>query len=180
MTEYEGYLAPLKKRFAAAAVLLLVVGTVCVSQHRSRLQLENTLESLNRARSGFAKVKAANENRRQVLTLMQSQFGLNASGRSQEMILYTKVDELKASLKADDMTISAVEKRGGEASIQYSLTFNNPDFNNLLNTISALHVAVFPQTPVSSIAVTQTDVKGNGSVSFRVIGKIISSEKQKP
>ena len=173
-------LTGLKKRFYIAAALCLIVAVGWVNQQRRRVLLEKTVKELTGAESGLRQVKAANANRRQVLAALQSKFAQGAGSRSSEMVLYEKVDELNTTLKPDDMIISGIEKKEGEASLQFTLIFNNPDFTALLNMVSALHTAVFPLTPISSITVTQADAKGNGGVSFRVVGKIVVSEKTKP
>ena len=177
---YESALKPLKVRFFIAAALLLIVGIACAAQLRNRLLLEKTSAELTRAQSGLVRVKAASANRRQVLTALQSQLGQGVQKSSPEMILYGKVDELKTHLNPDDMTITAVERKGGEASLQYTLTFGNADFNHLLNSVNYLQSAVFPLTPVNFIAVTQSESKGTTGVSFKVTGKVITSEKMKP
>lgn len=174
---FENDLRPLKVRFLIAAALFLVVAIVSVSQFRWRRHLEKTSEELTRAKSGLVRVREANVNRRLVLTALQSKFAQGAQNSSPEMVLYTKIDDIRASLKPDDMTISAVTRGGGEASIQYTLTFKNPEFNNLLNTVSHLHGAVFPLTPVSSIVVTPSGADG---VSYTVAGAVITNERIKP
>lgn len=177
---YEIGLKPLKRRFYISAALFLFVAVVCSSQARRHKLLATTLEELTRAQVGLAQVKAASANRQQTLAALQAQLGQGSLQSSPEMIIYRKTDELKAVLKPDDMTITTIEKKGGEASLQYTLTFNNHDYNTLLNAVSALHTAVFPLTPVSAIAVTQADAKGGGGISYKVTGKIITSEKTKP
>jgi hypothetical protein len=180
MSGYDDNITPLKRRFFIAAGLVLILAVAGVSLLRSRRLLAKTHESLTRAQSGLDRVKAANANRRLVLATLKSQFGQSAQNSSPEIILYGKVDQIKARLNPDDMTITAIEKKGGEASLQYTLAFNNPDFNTLLNAVNYLQEIVFPLTPVSSIAVAQSEVRGVAGVSFKVSGKIITSEKTKP
>lgn len=177
---YESGLKPLKRLFFIAAALLLVVATLCVNQTRRHRLLQTTLKELTRAQRGLVQVKAANVNRRQVLAALQSQFGQGTLHSSPEMILYRKVEEIKASLRPEGMTFTAIGKKGSEASLQYTLTFNNLEYNTLLNTVGSLHNSVFPLTPVSSIAVTQSGAKESGGVSYIVTGKIVTSEKTKP
>jgi hypothetical protein len=118
-SRYESDLKPLKMRFFMAAALLLAVAVVCVSQLRSRLLLEQTFEGLTRAQSGLAQVKEAITNRKHILAMLQTQFGLGVQNSSPEMILYGKIDEIKTRLHPDDITITPVEKKGGEASPVY-------------------------------------------------------------
>lgn len=180
MSKYETDLKPFKKRFFIAAGLFLIVAIAFVTVQRDRRQLERTFENLTRALGGLTRVKEANANRRQVLTELKSQFGQGIQNISPELIIYGKIDEIKARLNPDDMTITAVDKKGGEASLQYTLAFSNQDFNNLLNAISYLHGSVSPLTPVGSITITQSDVKRTGKTSFKISGKVITSEKTKP
>jgi len=179
-SRYENDLKPLKKRFFITALLFLIAAITFVTLQRNRRQLEKTFDNLTRAQVGLTRVKEANANRRQVLTALKSQFGHGTQNISPEMVLYGKIDEIKARLNPNDMTIATVEKKGGEASLQYTLAFSNQDFNNLLNAINYLHGSVFPLAPVNSVAITQSEAKGSGEASFKVTGKVITSEKIKP
>ena len=180
MNAYDNILIPLKRRFFIATALLFVVAIACVTQMRSRRQLEKTSDDVIRAQAGLTRVKVANANRKQALAAIRSQLDQNTQQNSPEMVLYRKVDELAANLNPDGMTTSSIENKGGEATLLFTLDFNNPDFNALLNTVSTLHAATFPMTPVSAITVSQSDGKGSSGVSYKVSGKIITSVKAKP
>ncbi len=177
---YAGVLQPLKVRFFIATTLLLAVAITGTQLYKSRMLLKNTLEGLTKAQSGLALVKEASANRRLLLTTLQTQLGQGSHSSSPEMVLYQKVDDIKARLNPEDMTITAVERKGGEASLLYTLTFNSKDFNNLLNAVNYLHEATFPSSPVSSVAVTQSAAGEKAGVHFKVTGRIVTSEKPKP
>ncbi len=172
-SRYGNSLKPFKVRFFIAAALFLAVAVICVSQRRSHAMLEKTFNSLVLAQSGRAQVKEADANRRQVLKALQSQVGQDAKNDSPEIILYGKTDEIKARLNPDEMTITAMEQKGEESALQYTLTFNDPDFNDLLNAVNYLHESVFPMAPVSAITITRTGTSEAPGVSFNISGKII-------
>ena len=177
---YTDVLKPLKVRFFIAAILLLAVAVTGTQLHKSSMLLKNTLADLAKAQSGLVRVKEASASRRLLLATLQAQLGQRSHSSSPEMVLYQKVDEIKARLNPEDMTITAVEKKGGEASLHYTLTFNSKDFNNLLNAVNYLHEATFPSSPVSSVAVTQSVAGEKVGVHFKVTGSIVMSEKTKP
>ncbi|MDD2851524.1 MAG: hypothetical protein PHY09_06430 [Desulfuromonadaceae bacterium] len=170
----------LKRWFFIAAALLLLAAVAWITELRQRIVLEKSLKELARAQSGLSRLKAASASRRQMITTLQSQLGQGPVKKSPEMVLYEKSEEMQTALKADDMIFSGIAKNGGEASLQFTLTFNNPDYTTLLNTVSSLHTAAFPLTPISSIVVTQSSVKGTEGLSVKVVGKIITIEKAKP
>jgi cytoskeletal protein RodZ len=170
----------LKMWFFIVAAILLAVAVTWVSQLKQRVILEKTLKELTLAESGLKRIREASANHRKVLAAIQSQFDQNTGKKSQEMILYEKVDEMKTALKPDNLTISRIEKKGGEASLQFTLTFNNLDYPALLNIAGSLHAAVFPLTQVNSIDIKQSDSKTTRGVSFKITGKIITIGKSKP
>lgn len=169
----------LKRWFFLAAALLLLVAVAWVTELRQRVVLEKSLKELTRAENGLSQIKAASESRRQAIAALQSRFGQGPAKRSPEMVLYEKAEEMQASFKSNDMVISGIAKIGGEASMPFTLTFNNPDYTTLLNTVSSLHTAVFPLTPISSVEVAQSTVKGSEGLSVRVVGKIVTIENTK-
>lgn len=170
----------LKRWFFLAAALLLLVAVAWVTELRQRLVLEKSLKELSRAENGLSQMKAASESRRQAIAALQSRFGQGHAKRSPEMVLYEKAEEMQASLKTGDMIISGIAKTGGEASMPFTLAFNNPDYTTLLNTISSLHTAEFPLTPISSVEIAQSYAKGSEGLSVKVIGKIVTIENTKP
>jgi hypothetical protein len=78
------------------------------------------------------------------------------------------------------MTIGTLEKRGGDVSLTFTLKFTNPNYCDLLNTVSRLQQAVYPFTPVDSIAISQVDRNGKGVVEFTVNGTVLTPERNKP
>jgi hypothetical protein len=180
MSLYETDIKPLKKRFWVAAVLVLVVATVSVSLIRTRRLLEKTQSEMLKAKSGLTRVREASANRTTVLATLKSQYMQNAGATSPERLVYGKIDELKARLNPDDVTISAIEKKEGEVSLQYSFKFTNPNYNDFLNTVSYLEGSVFPLTVVNSVAISQADAAGKGALSGTVSGRVVTSEKIKP
>lgn len=171
---YESSLKPDKLLFSAAAGLLLIVLTSFTIQAKNRIFLEKTVTELTSASSGLSRLKTATANRKQVLAALKNKFDQNISTSSPEMVLYKKFDYLQAALKPDGINVTNVEKKGGEASISFTLTFNNPDFNALLNTVTDLHGSIFPMTPVSAISVTQNELKNGGGITYKITGKIIT------
>jgi hypothetical protein len=170
----------LKRWFSLAAALLLLMAVAWITELRQRVVLEKHLKELTRAESGLSQVKAAANSRRQVIAALQSRFGQSLAKKSPEMVLYEKAEEMQTSHKADNIIISGIAKTGGEASMQFTLTFTNPDYTTLLNTVTSLHTAPFPLTPISSVEVAQSSVKGAEGLSARVIGRIVTIENTKP
>lgn len=179
-SENKNRLKPAVMRFYMAALLLFTLAVASVSQMRTRKVLEKTLDDITQAQAGLTKVKDASANRVQALALIKSQLDQKAQQSSPEMILYRKYDELKGRLNPDDMTMAAIEKKDGAASLQFSLFFNNPDFNAFLNIASALNAGTFPMTPISTITVAQGDSKGTGGVTYKITGRIITDNKAMP
>jgi hypothetical protein len=177
---YENHLHSASRAFYIVAALLLATGIALVSQIRNRRVLEKTLEEVTHAQSGLGRVKEAATNRRQTLTALKSQLDTNVKLNSPEMVLYRKFDVLKAQLNADDMTMVSLEKKGEEASLQFYIVFNNPDFNSLLNTVSRIHTGTFPLTPISAISISQSDGKGTNGLTYKITGRIITGNKVNP
>lgn len=179
-TQYEIAIRPLKIRFWIAAALFLVVAMAAAQLARTQRLQEKTYSELVRAKGGFDKLKDANSNRRQALAVLKAQLGNRADKNSPESVIYTKLDEIKERLRPDDLTVTAIERKGGEVSLPYTLKFNNYDYNRFLNAISYLQEGILPLTPVHSVTITQADDSGKGMVLFTITGKVLTNQKSKP
>ena len=163
-----------------ATVLFLALATALMFLKRDHRVLEKTHSELVRAKDGMARVQEASQNRKQALTTLKAQLVQGLETSSPERMIYGKVDEIKAQLKPNDMTIGSVEKKGSDASLQYTLKFINPNYCDLLTTISRLQQAVFPFTPVDSITISAAEQGGKGVLEFAVTGTILTPERIKP
>lgn len=180
MSRYEADIIPVNKRFRIAVALFLVTALACAGMSRARKQLEATHDNLIKAKAGLAKVREANQNRRNALGILKTEYLLGETNISDERLLYGKMDDLKARLRPDDLTISPIERKSGEVSLPYTLKFVNPDYNDFLNTISYLEGTVFPFTVVNSVAIIRAEAGGKGVVSFTINGRVVTSESKKP
>ena len=179
-SRYEQNIKPLKRVFLTVTVLLLALATTLAIQERNRRLLEKTLSELARAKDGLSRVKEASMSRRNALTTLKAQLVKDVDSGSPERLIYGKVDEIKAGLKPDDMTIATLEKKGGDVSLAFTLKFTNPNYCDLLNAVSRLQQAVYPFTPVNTIAISQVDHNGKGAVEFTINGTVLTPERNKP
>jgi len=176
-SRYENDIKRLRKPFLIAAALFLAAATIFASQLRTLRSEQKTYQEHLRAQSGLARVREAVANRRQVLAHPGVAQPRELSASSPDRLIYGRIDDMKARLKPDDMTITVLEKKGGEVSIQYTLTFLNPRYCDLLNNVGYLQRCDYLYTPVNSLAVSQAAVQGRGGVSFLVKGTVLSPER---
>jgi hypothetical protein len=179
-SRYENDIRPLRRPFLIAAGLFLASATIFASQLRTLHSEQRAYQDHLRAQSGLARVREAIANRRLVLAHPGVAQPREVSGSSPDRLIYARIDDMKARLRPDDITITALEKKGGELSIQYTLTFLNPRYCELLNGVGYLQRCDYLYTPVSSLAVSQAAVKGRGGVSFIVKGTVLSPERNSP
>jgi hypothetical protein len=177
---YELGLKPLKLRFLIVATLFIALAASVAIHERSRRVLEKTGSELTRAKSGLAQVKEASMNRRVALANIKSQIFMDSGSGSPEGLIYGKVDEIKARLKPDDMTITALEKKEGNVSLTYTLKFINTNYCEMLNAVSHLQQDVFPFAPVNTIALAPAEQNGKGVVEFTIIGSVLTPDRSKP
>lgn len=177
---YESSLNKLKTAFMLTVALTVAVAVVAVVQVKERRALEKSIEELTQVKAGLERVRVANANRRQVLAAIRSQYDRSDRTGSAEMVLYRKYDELQSDLNPDEISAPGIERKGGEVSLPFVITFNNPDFNVLLNTANALHGNLSPLMPVSAVSIVQGEGRGAGSLICSITGKIVTSDRVKP
>ena len=171
---YQSALRPAQLRFRKALGLFLIAALACISQLRTSRNLEQTRAELTRAGSGLARVRLANQDANRDLAILQAGYARGAAGQSAERLIYGRLDQLKSRFRPDRLTISALQRKGGELSLQYSLQFDNPDYDEFLNLVSYLEMASFPFSPVDSV--TLAGGRANrGKVLCTVSGKLLAS-----
>ncbi len=180
MNRYQNDLRPYKRNFLLATALFLIVSTAFSLQERERKILGIREKELLRAKEGSFRVRSAIQERRDSLATLKSQFSSDTAKTSPARLIYSRVDEIKARYKPDDMVITAIEKKDAEVSLKYTLSFSNTDYSALLNTLGELQHNVFPFTPVESVAISQGDNKGKGGLLKVINGSVISFEGNKP
>ena len=135
---YDTEIKPQKRLFWIATLLCLTVATYWTDQKRSRRIQEKVYQEQLRAQEGLSLVRQATENRRVALASLRNALPEGPGSDSPEGLIYGRIDQIMARLKPDEMTIATLERRGGELSLQYSLTFVNSGFCDLLNAVGYL------------------------------------------
>ncbi len=177
---YENGLKRPKMLFWIVFLLCLTVTTLWADQQRSRRILEKEYREYLRAQDGQSRVMEAAANRRVVLTALRSALPEEPGSDSPEGLIYGRIDQIKTRLKPDEMTIATLVKKGGELSLQYSLTFIDPGYCDLLNAVAYLRHSTTLFTPVNSLAVSQVEQNGRGGISFIIKGTVVLPEGSKP
>jgi hypothetical protein len=180
MSTYEADITPLIKRFCITTALVLIVAMLCVALTRTRRLMEKTHDGLLKAKAGLGRVREASESREKALATLKTLYMQSASGTSPERQIYAKVDELTSRLKPDDLTFSAIEKKGVEVSLQYTFKFINPNYNEFLNIVSYLGGNIFPLTTVGTVTIAQSEAGVKSVLNCTVTGKVLTSEKIGP
>lgn len=179
MGSYGTDISPLRKRFWIAVVFLLITAVLCVSQIRSRRVLEKTRIELLKAKAGLVLLRETSKQRKHAVETLKAMY-TQGSRTSAERLVYGKIDELSARLKPDDVTISAIESKGDEVSLQFVFKFINPNHTDFLNNISYLEGNVFPLTMVSAVSITRTETDGKSVLTCSVTGRVLTTGKGKP
>lgn len=178
--KYGYFISPCRKRFLVSSVILFVVAIVSVYQVRNKRLLENTYKELLRADNGLYRLKQASKNYKQTLDALKIQLDKGGNSVSTARIVYGKADEIGTLYKPDEMTIGALEKKGSDISLSYTLKFIDMDYNRFLTIVSELQGGTFPVSHVVSIAIAQSTLQGKGSVIYTISGSITAIEKSQP
>ena len=171
-------LAAATRRFWLALLIFLVCALICAAQARARITLEKTREGLLRAQEGLALLRQGSAARSAALTGFRNQY--QQAGLSPEQLLYRRLDALKGELAPDDLTLSQLEKKGEQVSLQYSFNFINPPLDRFLNALCLLEGSAFPLTVVHSVSIARAATDGREVLSCTVNGTLLAFPEGRP
>lgn len=177
---YDELLKPLRKRFLTGVLLLFIITLLCVYQERTKQLLNKTHKELLRAQDGMSRVKQAIVNRKQALAVFRSQLEKVDDAVSTARIVYSKVDEINAAYRPDEITIGSIEKKGTDVTLSYTLKFVDMDYNRFLTIINELQRGTYPVSQVTSLSIVQSALGGKGAISYSISGILAVIEKVKP
>jgi hypothetical protein len=94
---------------------------------------------------------------------------------SAERLLYTRLDELRVSLKPAEMTLKAIENRAGALSIEFTASFplrRASDYATIINQLGRQETLAFPFISIESIIIGQDSAAAAGGLKIQVEGTV--------
>ena len=73
------------------------------------------------------------------------------AGRSVELLLFSRLDQVKNTIPSSLMTVTALEKKDGKASVTFSLKLPLQSYTTAINSIGRLQTETFPFVVVNRI-----------------------------
>ncbi len=177
---YHASATQFKRNFILASLLFLAVSTAFSLMERERRKISRLEKELASVDTGLARLHVAVENHRLAIASLKSLFREKGGAMTQEREIYSKVDQMSRIYKPDELVVGAVEKKGDEAFLKFTMTFRNGDFSSILNCIGRLERNVFPFTPVDSVSISQTEESGRGFSPVVISGRVISPVRGEP
>lgn len=110
----------------------------------------------------------------QQLSLFRQLMPTDQPQRSNELLLFTRLDQLKTALKPLEMSVTTPETKDGATSIVFSMRLPVQSYSAIVNSLGTLQSTSFPFVVVRSFSIdakTNSQIAVEGSVIMPVIGE---------
>lgn len=104
----------------------------------------------------------------QQVTAFRQALPAELTTRSAELMLYSRLDEIKSTLQPSEMTVTAPESKDGLQTIGFNLKVPFARYNQLVNAMGQLQTRLIPFADFNELSMSPTTTEGsivvNGSV----------------
>lgn len=160
------------RRTGVRLIIILVIFTLLGTTLAVMIRKEQSLRSLRTShRTITVNLPRMAEDIR-LLREQVSNFRLltsaQGSGRSVELLLFSRLDQIKSSLPVTQMTVAALDRKDGKASVSFSLKLPLQSYATVLNGIGRLQTETFP-----FVVINKAGLDASATGQFSIDGSVI-------
>lgn len=160
-------------RFAFATVLFVSVATSLAAMTRYRDAMLITVKQHHSLTSKLGQMRRFIAEEREVLARFKRILPSDFGARSPQLLMYSRLDEIKSRLGAPDMSVNTIQINDSERIIHFSLKIPNPDYSQVLNKLAALETEAFPFVSISSIEISNKASDASAGLTINIEGDVI-------
>jgi len=93
---------------------------------------------------------------------------------SAEMLLFTRLDEVKTRLPSGEITVKPLETKEGQLSLEFSYKPAIPSYTGLLNTLGQLELSILPFVTIRKVTLENPVTEKPGPLAITVEGILMT------
>ncbi len=163
----------LMKRFVLTAAIFALIASALVGLVRYEQSLQRLAAAVKKIFTKVETVKRATTETQDTIRKIKGQLPAGYGSKSNEWIIYSRLDELKNSLSPAVMTVGTLEEKDGALTLSFSYNPGHSDYNRLINQIGTIESYVFPFISINGLKIGGTGNETPQAGSINVEGAII-------
>jgi hypothetical protein len=144
MPEMEKHTRLFAIRLAAVLVLVTLLGTTLALLTRKEQSLQKLLGYHTKIKANLSLLRDDTRATKSTLTLLKRQIPTDYQQHSRELLIFSRLDQIKTSLKPLEMNLTALETKDGATSIGFTLKLPIAPYDASINAMGNLQTEIFP------------------------------------
>jgi hypothetical protein len=161
-------------RLALVITLFAVLSTSLATLLRYREALNTLLAHHQVIQRNLAQMRMATNEIRDTIAGFKRLLPNGFDRASSEMLLFTRLDEIKTRLPPGEMTVKTLETREGQLSLEFSYKPATLSYTSLLNTLGQLELLILPYVSIRKVMVENPVAEKPGPLAITVDGILMT------
>lgn len=156
-------------RLAIVLLIFALLGTALALLVRKAQSQRQLLALHTKILANLPRMQTETVDLQQQLQVLQQALPADLAGRSPELHLYKRLDQIKSTLQPTEMTVTGPEIKDGVQTIGFNLKVPFSRYNALINGMGQLQTGLFPFVDFREIHLTPTAT----DATIGVVGNVI-------
>ena len=161
-------------RLALVITLFAVLSTSLATLLRYREALNTLLAHHQVIQRNLVQMRMATNEIRDTIAGFKRLLPNGFDRASSEMLLFTRLDEIKTRLPPGEMTVKTLETREGQLSLEFSYKPATLSYTSLLNTLGQLELLILPYVSIRKVMAENPVAEKPGPLAITVDGILMT------
>ena len=137
---------------------VVVIAVVLIGKYEENLA--QSIDSFERIRMNSIRMSKATEEKERIIRDIKELLPARYHSTSNEELLLSAIDSIKANIRGCDITIANIEKKGGELTLPVSIRISSDSYGMLVDRVGFLQGLTYPHFRVESILIERSEEMG--------------------
>lgn len=159
-------------RLVIAASVFAVTASITAALERYEQSLQKIASNVKAIFRKVDSMKNATAETARTIDRIRQQLPSGYGSKSNEWLIYSKIDSLKATVDHSEMTVSTIEEKEGVLTLPFTFKPKSMDYSIILNQLGSMETSIFPLVSVNGIKIGSAAKDSDASGGIKVEGVI--------